>query len=93
MKENKFEWTMIMFIVVIIVGIVMYLNKKESSVQVGKTYVFTIPKENPFEKDRIDTLKILAIKEGYAQYIDQDSNVNSSSLEFILMYSKEIICK
>ena len=60
----------IVYLMVIVCLVVKLLRLDKQSVKPGQTWVRIYGPENPFEKHERDTIYILDVKNGYAQYLE-----------------------
>lgn len=67
---NGISYTLNVFIILLFFWIFLEPKKEIEQVKIGDTYLFSLQweKENPFEEVKIDTVKVLDIKNDYVQY-------------------------
>lgn len=67
---NKISYVFNILIFLFVLWIYATPKKEIEQVKIGENYLFSLQweKENPFEKVKIDTVKVLDIKNNYVQY-------------------------
>lgn len=78
---NKISYVFNVLIFLFVLWLFVEPKEKIEKVNIGDTYLFSFQwdKENPFEKVKIDTIKVLDIKNDYVQYQYAWANSPSST--------------
>jgi hypothetical protein len=90
---NGISYTLNVFIILLFFWIFLEPKPELEEIKVGDTYLFSLQweKENPFEEVKIDTVKVLNIKNDYVQYkFNWAKNPSSTKLKYFKQSIKPI---
>jgi hypothetical protein len=71
----------------------LYQNYKESKIKPGQIYVYTINDTDPFEEKIVRYQKVLAVKEGFVQYVDTATADTASMRVTLFLDDTKLISK
>lgn len=74
----------LLFVIVFSFFVYLFLNFQYPNVQKNQVWVRVYNNDDPFEEIRIDTIKILEIKDNYCKYIVNDTIKHGTKFSTVL---------